>query len=100
VTTFGISERRACELLGVWRSSCRYRKKPDRNQDLRQELTAFARERPRFGYRRLHVLLAREGRQINHKRLFRVYWKAGLEREANSAQEVGAGRRQPTDGSQ
>jgi len=78
VKTFGMSERRACGLLGVWRSSCRYRKKPDRNEELREHLTELAHERPRFGYRRLGVLLAREGQHVNHKRLFRVYREAGL----------------------
>jgi putative transposase len=78
VTTFGISERRACGLIGVWRSSCRYRKKPDRNQELRRQLVQLAQERPRFGYRRLGVLLAREGHPVNHKRLFRVYREEGL----------------------
>ena len=78
VTTFAISERRACELLGVWRSSCRYKPKPDRDAELREELTQLAHERPRFGYRRLGVLLERAGKHINHKRLFRVYRESGL----------------------
>lgn len=78
VTRFHISERRACELLGVWRSSCRYKAKPDRDSQLREELTELARERPRFGYRRLGVLLARNGQTVNHKRLYRVYREAGL----------------------
>ena len=78
MTTFSISERRACELLGVWRSSCRYQPKPDRDSQLREQLTELARERPRFGYRRLGVLLARDGHPVNHKRLYRVYREAGL----------------------
>ena len=78
MTTFGISQRRACGLLGVWRSSCRYKVKPDRNSELREQLTELAHERPRFGYRRLGVLLARNGQAVNHKRLYRVYHEAGL----------------------
>jgi putative transposase len=78
VTTFGISERRACGLLGMWRSSCRYKPKPDRDSELREQLTELAQQRPRFGYRRLGVLLARKGQTVNHKRLFRVYHEAGL----------------------
>jgi len=50
VEAFGIGERRACGLLGVWRSSCRYRRKPDRNEKLRGQFVALAHERPRFGY--------------------------------------------------
>jgi putative transposase len=45
---------------------------------LRERLIGLARERPRFGYRRLHVLLQREGQSINHKRVWRVYKAAGL----------------------
>lgn len=73
-----MSERRACELLGVWRSSCRYKPKPDEDGELRQELTELAHERPRFGYRRLGILLERKGQHVNHKKLFRVYREAGL----------------------
>jgi putative transposase len=62
----------------VWRSSCRYKPKPDRDAELREELTQLAHERPRFGYRRLGVLLHRAGKHINHKRLFRVYRDSGL----------------------
>jgi putative transposase len=78
VTTFHISERRGCELLGVWRSSCRYKPKPDQDIDWRQQLTELAHERPRFGYRRLGILLERKGKHVNHKKLFRVYREAGL----------------------
>ncbi len=74
---YAFTERRACRLLLVPVSSYRY--KPRRNDDgLRERLVALAREKPRFGYRRLHVLLEREGRQVNHKRVHRVYREAGL----------------------
>ena len=74
---YAFTERRACRLLLVPVSSYRYR--PRRNDDgLRERLVALAREKPRFGYRRLHVLLEREGRQVNHKRVHRVYREAGL----------------------
>lgn len=86
--TFSISERRVCELLGVWRSSCRYRAKPDRDEALREQLIELAHQRPRFGYRRLGVLLSREGRRINHKRLFRVYRAAGLSVKRNRRKKL------------
>jgi putative transposase len=74
---YQVSQRRACELLEVPRSSCRYESK--RNDDvLKEKLMELARERPRFGYRRLHVLLRRTGERINHKRVWRVYRAAGL----------------------
>lgn len=78
MNTFKISERRACGLMNVYRSSCRYRHGADRNGGLREKLVALAGERPRFGYRRLGVLLTRDGTAVNHKRLFRVYREAGL----------------------
>ena len=64
--------------MNVWRSSCRYQQKPDGNEALREQLVKLASERPRFGYRRLGVLLTRQGERVNHKRLFRVYRQAGL----------------------
>jgi putative transposase len=74
---YQVSQRRACELLGVPRSSLRYESRRD-DRVLREKLIGLARERPRFGYRRLHVLLQREGQSINHKRVWRVYKAAGL----------------------
>jgi putative transposase len=75
---FSISERRACELNDMDRSSYRYEPREDRNQQLRTKLTELARQKPRYGYRRLGVLLERNGEAVNHKRLFRVYQEAGL----------------------
>ena len=75
---FNYSERAACKLLNVDRSSYRYEPKPDRNEKLRQELIDIARQKPRYGYRRLHVLLERRGWTVNHKRLYRLYRKENL----------------------
>jgi putative transposase len=75
---FQVSERRACELNAVDRTSYRYEPRPDRNRDLRQKLSELARRKPRYGYRRLGVLLERDGKSVNHKRLWRVYQQAGL----------------------
>jgi len=74
---YAFSERRACRLLSVAVSSHRYE---TRRQDepLRTKLVALARAKPRYGYRRLHVLLQREGEVVNHKRVHRVYRAAGL----------------------
>jgi putative transposase len=73
MTECKLSERRACKLLEVDRSSYRYEPEPDRNAALRQELIALARQKPRYGYRRLGVLLERRGYKANHKRLYRLY---------------------------
>lgn len=48
------------------------------DEPLRTRLVELAREKPRFGYRRLHVLLGRSGEHVNHKRAHRVYQAAGL----------------------
>ncbi|WP_051978998.1 IS3 family transposase [Edaphobacter aggregans] len=55
------------------RSSYRYEPKPDRNAELRDELVKLARQKPRYGYRRLHALLSRRGHEVNVKRIYRLY---------------------------
>lgn len=74
----GYSERRACALAGLQRSTCQYASVRVDDVELVERLRHFAAERPRFGYRRLHVLLRREGRGINKKRVYRLYKSAGL----------------------
>lgn len=76
---YGLSERRACRLLGTGRSTVRYRGRGRADEgQLRRRLLELAAERPRFGYRRLHALLRREGVAINHKRVERLYRAEGL----------------------
>jgi putative transposase len=74
---YAFSERRACGLLVMAVSSYRYRTTRS-DEPLRTRLVELAREKPRFGYRRLHVLLGRSGEHVNHKRLHRIYREAGL----------------------
>lgn len=74
----GISERRACFLAGCPLSSQRYRSRREPQAELRARLHALALERVRWGYRRLHLLLIREGRQVNVKRVYRLYREEGL----------------------
>jgi putative transposase len=71
------SERRVCGLLSVAPSSYRYQARGS-DEVLRDRVVELARQKPRYGYRRLHVLLRRAGEQVNHKRLYRVYREAGL----------------------
>src|SRR5215207_2210297 len=76
---YGLSERRACRLVGIGRSTLRYRSRArPEEESLRQRLRELAAVRPRFGYRRLHVLLRREGVIVNHKRVERLYREEGL----------------------
>ena len=73
-----MSERTACKLLGMERSSYRYEPRPDRNGELRDDLVRLARQKPRYGYRRLHALLSRRGHEVNVKRVYRLYVKERL----------------------
>lgn len=74
---YAFSERRACRLVMVAVSTYRYETRRS-DEPLRTRLVQLAREKPRFGYRRLHVLLRRSGERVNHKRLHRIYREAGL----------------------
>jgi putative transposase len=76
--TFKASQRKACELVRIARSTFRHRSDRTKDHKLKEKLTALAQEKPRYGYRRLGVLLRRDGEVVNHKRLFRVYKEAGL----------------------
>ena len=71
------SQRRACELMEMAESSYRYQSRRN-DEPLRNQLIELARDKVRYGYRRLHVLLQRGGERINHKRVYRVYREAGL----------------------
>jgi putative transposase len=75
---FAVSERRAAHLIGISRTTARYQGQRHADAAILDRLRILAAERPRFGYRRLHVLLQREGHRINHKRDFRLYRAAGL----------------------
>ena len=71
-------KRRACQVLSFARSCYYYRNHADPQVELRVRLKDMAGTRVRYGYRRLHVLLMREGWQINHKRVYRLYKQEGL----------------------
>jgi len=78
VQVHGTSERRVCGLIGIQRSSYYYRPKPKDDEAIRQRLQDLAFSRPRYGYRRLYILLRREDWQLNHKRVLRIYREEGL----------------------
>jgi len=75
---YQMSERHACRLLGLGRSSHRYRARKERDAALRMRLKELAARRMRFGYRRLTAMLLREGVPANHKRVYRLYREEGL----------------------
>ena len=75
----GISERRACQMIGLSRAVLRFQPRASvQTPELPAQLVELAQERRRFGYRRLHILLRRAGVQVNHKRIYRLYRAPGL----------------------
>lgn len=74
-----VSERKACSLVGLSRATMRYQSQCSREEHvLKERIKDLALERRRFGYRRVHQLLRREGTQVNHKKVYRLYREAGL----------------------
>jgi putative transposase len=82
-TEYLVSQRRACHVVGIQRATVRYRpqqqaKRVERSAAITTRLLALAALRPRFGYRRLGILLRREGDVANHKRVYRLYRQSHL----------------------
>jgi putative transposase len=73
-----MSERRACGLVDVCRATARYQARSHEDGAVRQRLLELAALRKRFGYRRLGLLLRREGMLVNHKRVYRLYREESL----------------------
>lgn len=73
----GVSERRACRIVGAHRKTVRYVSKKQ-DSELVERIKTIALARPRFGYRRITVLLRREGVAVNHKRVYRLYRRENL----------------------
>ena len=76
---YSLNESRACGLVGITRWINRYQSRRDSQADLRMRLRELAGSRVRYGYRRLTVLLRREGRPVNAKRVYRLYREEGLQ---------------------
>ena len=90
----GVSQRRACKALQVDRSTVRYRSRRPDDSDLRA-MRSVAIERRRFGYRRIHVMLARQGITINLKKLRRLYREEGLQVRRRVGRKRARGPRRP-----
>lgn len=75
---FGLSRRRLCGLAGIHRSVVEYRPRRQDDRSLRERILTWARERARYGYRRIHVLLRREGWAVNRNRVYRIYREEAL----------------------
>src|SRR5437868_12221524 len=93
--TFEMSERRACRVIGTDRTSVRYQGVRPDDVALRERLKALAQERRRFGYRRLHVLLRREGHAVNRKRVQRLYREERLTVRRRGGRKRAMGTRRP-----
>lgn len=93
--THEVSERRACRALGIERALVRYRFTRPADMELRECLRQLACERKRFGYRRLAILLAREGHACNLKKLHRLYREEQLQVRRRKGRKKATGTRQP-----
>lgn len=91
----GMSERRACRVIGCCRMTMRYKAVRQDNPLLRERLQELARVRRRYGYRRLHVFLRREGYEVNDKRLFRIYREERLHVRRRGGRKRTIGTRAP-----
>lgn len=91
----GLSERRACRLADLDRSTFQYEKCDGGDEKLRQRLRELAGERRRFGYRRLGILLDREGLSANHKKIYRIYAEEGLAVKRRRGRKRATGTRSP-----
>jgi len=95
MTDHGLSERRACRLAELDRSTLQYEKQAGGDEALRSRLRELAGERRRFGYRRLGILLAREGLEANHKNLYRIYAEEKLAVHRRKGRKRALGTRRP-----
>ena len=89
------SQRRACGLIGLAPKTYRYASQRPDDAELRGRLKALASERRRFGYRRLHILLKRDGVALNHKKLFRLYREERLTVRRRGGRKRALGTRAP-----
>jgi transposase InsO family protein len=92
---FQMSERRACSVIGADRKSIRYRSKRPAETELRERLRSLANERRRFGYRRLFIMLRREGEPSGINRIYRLYREEGLGVRKRKGRKRAVGVRAP-----
>ena len=95
VETHGVSQRRACQVLSIDRSSARYRSVRPDDAEARAAMKAVAAERRRFGYRRIHIMLERQGIAMNLKKLRRLYREEKLQVRRRGGRKRALGTRRP-----
>ena len=91
----GVSQRRACEALNIDRSTVRYASTRSDDASLREAMKAVASERRRFGYRRVHIMLERQGIVMNQKKLRRLYREEKLQVRRRGGRKRALGTRRP-----
>lgn len=91
----GLSQRKACELVGLWQSSYYYRGHKQDDSKIRRRILTLADQRRRFGQDRIYVMLRREGWQINHKRVERIYREEHLSLRRKNRKKRGSAVRVP-----
>ena len=84
---------RACGLVGISRSLYRYRSRRSPALELRGRIAELAAQKRRYGYRRIQVLLRREGWSVNHKRTYRLYREQGLMVRKRKRKRIGVADR-------
>lgn len=89
------NQKRACALAGIDPRVYRRVSKRSADTDLRDRLKELPSERRRFGYRRLHILLKREGWVVNWKKLYRIYREEGLTVRKRGGRKRAVGTRAP-----
>ena len=94
-TNHGVSERRACATLQIDRSSVRYKSIRSDDAELHQAMRQIAKERRRFGYRRVHIMLERQGWHVNHKKIRRLYREEKLAVRKRGGRKRALGTRRP-----
>jgi putative transposase len=91
----GVSQRRACRLVNLHRSVGRYNALDQNDKPLKEKIISLAHERKRFGYRRIHILLKKEGFKVNHKRVYRLYSESDLKVRRRGGRKRALGSRLP-----
>ncbi len=89
------SQAQACALIGLAPKTYRYQAKRGADEEVRKRLRELAGERRRFGYRRLHLLLCREGKTLNRKKLYRLYKEERLTVRKRGGRKRALGTRAP-----
>lgn len=93
VSDYSLTQRRACELVGACRGTVRYKSYRKSDESLRERIEQIAYEKKRFGYRRIHIILKREGHRINHKKVFRIYQELKLKVQKRKSRKRAIGIR-------